>query len=309
MKDLESVQLKPVKTVFAVSGGVDSMVLLDIARRSLPAELIVVVHVDHGIRPESETKIDRQIIEEYASKHNLPLHIKSAKLGTRASEQTAREFRYACLGEVMNGERAFLIATAHHHDDLIETAIINLLRGTGARGLAGIRERENIVRPLLEWTKSDVLEYAKAHSLKWHEDSTNADQTYLRNYVRTTIMPKLAAGGQLQEFEDVIRKTRTRQNELDSLMQEIEDTILQQESEQTWQLDRKMFVQLDHKISREVVRRIFDLPGVGKAPERQQIDKLTTFLKTGRAGRSADISKQTQLCLEKDRIRILIKSS
>jgi tRNA(Ile)-lysidine synthase len=111
----------------------------------------------------------------------LPFESKREELGKQASEELARDRRYAFLRSVAEKHDA-RIMTAHHADDAVETIAINLLRGTGWRGLAVIDS--DIVRPLLDMGKQDILDYAKSHNLQWREDSTNASDAYLRNRIR-----------------------------------------------------------------------------------------------------------------------------
>jgi tRNA(Ile)-lysidine synthase len=167
--------------VIAVSGGVDSIVLLDILSKESTGTLIV-AHFDHGIRGDS--KEDADFVGERAKEYGYIYETKREELGAHASEEFARLRRYAFLQFVCKKHNATLI-TAHHADDVVETIAINLQRGTGWRGLAVFDS--NVVRPLLDLTKNELLTYAKDHELTWHEDSTNATDAYLRNRMRTKL--------------------------------------------------------------------------------------------------------------------------
>jgi tRNA(Ile)-lysidine synthetase-like protein len=170
------------KFVIAVSGGVDSVVLLDILSR-IPEIDLTVAHFDHGIRDDS--MVDADFVAELAKKYNLPFETKREELGKNASEEVARDRRYEFLRSVAKKYNAKLV-TAHHGDDVIETIAINLLRGTGWRGLAAMDS--DIIRPLTNFTKSEIINYAKFNKLDWHEDSTNASDDYLRNRLRHQIV-------------------------------------------------------------------------------------------------------------------------
>lgn len=167
--------------VVAVSGGVDSVALLDMMSR-LTEHSLVVAHFDHGIRPDSAD--DATFVRELATRYGLPFESRREELGSQASEEKARTRRYHFLQSVAKKYGAKIV-TAHHMDDLIETIAINMKRGTGWRGLAVLDSE--IVRPLLDITKMDVIEYARRHELEWREDSTNATDTYLRNRIRKTL--------------------------------------------------------------------------------------------------------------------------
>lgn len=182
---MQTVKVPKGKYVLAVSGGMDSMALLDMLRRQEGVELVV-AHVDHGIRPDSSE--DENLVHSFCMSHNILFVSKRLHLGKHASEEVARKARYRFLQHCRNKFGAEKIITAHHQDDLIETAVINLLRGTGWRGLAPFTHSE-ILRPLIETTKIELRSYVKRHHVSWREDSTNTDQTYLRNYVRHTLVP------------------------------------------------------------------------------------------------------------------------
>ena len=164
--------------VVGVSGGVDSVVLLDMMRR-LPDSRVIVAHFDHGIRDDS--KEDAIFVGQLAQKYGLAYHTKREELGRSASEELARNRRYKFLREIAKQYDAKLV-TAHHADDMLESVAINLLRGTGWRGLAVMGS--DVLRPLSDKTKANLLEYALTHKLEWREDSTNFSDTYLRNRVR-----------------------------------------------------------------------------------------------------------------------------
>ena len=166
------------KYVLAVSGGVDSVVLLDMLVSKTDSELIV-AHFDHGIRGDSSD--DAVFVAELAKKYGLPFFTRREELGLGASEEKARNRRYKFLRSVAKKHNAKLV-TAHHADDVIESIAINLSRGTGWRGLAVLDS--DVFRPLTDMTKSEILSYANKHKLKWHEDSTNDSSKYLRNRIR-----------------------------------------------------------------------------------------------------------------------------
>lgn len=165
--------------IVAVSGGVDSVALLHMMVRSSVYRPIV-VHVDHGIRPDSAA--DARFVAALAKSYKVPYYIERVELGPEASEEAARRARYAILQRYAARYSAS-IATAHHKNDVVETITINCVRGTGWRGLA-VLSREDSIRPLLYMTKAQLYEYAQKHALEWVEDETNEGARYLRNRIR-----------------------------------------------------------------------------------------------------------------------------
>jgi tRNA(Ile)-lysidine synthase len=166
------------KYVVAVSGGVDSVVLLHQLVQNPELELVV-AHFDHGIRDDSHE--DAVFVENLAKHYGVMFETRREELGKQASEALARERRYAFLRDVAKRHSAQLV-TAHHADDAVETVAINVQRGTGWRGLAVLDS--DVIRPLITMTKDEIRQYANDHHLTWHEDSTNASDQYLRNRIR-----------------------------------------------------------------------------------------------------------------------------
>ncbi len=172
---------EPRTYVLAVSGGVDSVVLLDMMSRLSNAKLVV-AHFDHGIRDDSAD--DARFVEALARRYGAEFETRREELGAHASEDLARSRRYEFLRDVARRHQGWLV-TAHHGDDVVETVAINLTRGTGWRGLAAMHS--DVLRPLTGYSKQQLLLYALQHELEWHQDSTNASDAYLRNRMRRKI--------------------------------------------------------------------------------------------------------------------------
>lgn len=169
--------------IVAVSGGVDSVVLLDMLSRA-EGKRLVVAHVDHGIRAESTA--EARFVHGLARQYQLPYVQVRLELGKTASEDAARQARYEFLFAKAREHKA-IILTAHHQDDLIGSLAINQLRGTGWRGLA-VMNRPGISRPLLGWSKARIYKYALDHRLEWVEDASNHSSLYLRNRLRAAVL-------------------------------------------------------------------------------------------------------------------------
>lgn len=265
--------------VVAVSGGVDSMVLLDLLRKR-PNLKLIVAHFDHGIREDSAE--DRRLVQKVARQHQLPFIHDEGKLGSKTSEATARKARYDFLHRVKKAAGAKAIITAHHQDDKFETAILNMLRGTGRRGLSSLKSTDGIIRPLLDYSKEQLRDYAQTHSLLWREDPSNQDTTLTRNHIRHIIMPKFSLGqrAQLLILLDQIRETN---DELDT---HIINLLHSQPAID--KIERQWFISLPHDVSREIVHAWLRHRGAGKL-DKKTIERLVVTMKTGKPGSRMDI--------------------
>jgi tRNA(Ile)-lysidine synthase len=180
------------RTLVAVSGGCDSVVLLDLlaAGRELHRLDLVVAHVDHGIHGESGAVA--QSVEALAGGLGLRAVTGHLALGREASETRARESRYAWLEEIRGREGARYILTAHHADDQAETVLLRFLHGSGPAGLAAMApERGCIIRPLLPFRRSELMRHARERGLRWWNDPANADPRHLRSWIRGEVLPAL----------------------------------------------------------------------------------------------------------------------
>ncbi len=187
LKGLRSeLENKPV--VVAVSGGIDSIVLLHVlvAVQTRFNYKIHVVHINHGVRgPESEA--DSVFVGELTKKLKVPLiRKKLGKFKKSPSENTLRQGRYTLLFEAAEKLKAPFVITAHHQDDLLETRLMRLLHGTGIHGLTAMTllSQEGVLRPFINLTRRDIEEYARSRNLEWRNDATNFDTTKFRNWIR-----------------------------------------------------------------------------------------------------------------------------
>lgn len=180
----------------AVSGGVDSMVLLRVLREL--GHPCTVAHVDHGLRG-AESDADRHFVEDHCralglSFRSLQVDVNAHAEANELSVQLAgRGVRYAWFAELW-GEQPMPIAMGHHANDAVESLFINLMRGTGAQGWGTIRPKSGIhIRPLLCVGREEILRFADQHRVPFREDASNADPKYLRNRIRHEVIPMLEA--------------------------------------------------------------------------------------------------------------------
>jgi tRNA(Ile)-lysidine synthetase-like protein len=266
------------KYIVAVSGGVDSVVLLDILARS--KKHMVVAHVDHGIRDDSAA--DARFVEALAKQYNIPFVTKRFELGKGSSEEQARDARYSFLFDQAARFNAQLV-TAHHQDDMVETIALNIQRGTGWRGLA-VLNRQDIDRPLLAFPKSMLIQYALNHRLEWVEDSTNRSDVYTRNQLRKSIhvlLPKDAAK-QLSHL-------RARQLQLGrDIAKETDRHVLQYEG------NRHFLTVLDEDVAIELLGSFIAQAGATRPP-RPQLKRALLAVKTAKSGTSHDIGNGVKM--------------
>jgi len=199
----------------AVSGGPDSMCMLHMLNRLAQTGKIRITaaHFNHGLRG-AESDRDAEFVQNYCALNNIPCYIGAGDVSAHARENkvsielAARELRYDFLLKTAEKAGADRIATAHTADDNAETVLMNLIRGSGLKGLRGIPPvRDNIIRPILCFTREQVMEYIKEHGIPYVEDSTNLEPIYTRNKLRHTLIPLL------KEFNPRIVETLSETSE------------------------------------------------------------------------------------------------
>ncbi len=275
------------KIVVGVSGGPDSMCLLDILIKvcqNSPSPLaIVVAHVNHMIRDEANEEeefvkkfCEKNDIEFYAKRIDVKKIANTNKIGT---EEAGRNERYAFFEEILKKTNANKIAIAHNKNDKAETIIMNILRGTGINGLKGIEvKRDKYIRPLIECERNEIEDYCKKQNLNPRIDKSNFDNVYTRNKIRNIVIPYIK-----KEFNSNIVDTMDR---LSALVAEEEEYIEKQvkkaytyilldEKENEIALDLKQF-NLQEKVikSRIILYTITRLFGSSKGIERVHIEDI-----------------------------------
>jgi tRNA(Ile)-lysidine synthase len=213
--------------LIAVSGGIDSMVLLDVIIK-LQQELqctLAVAHINHLLRG-NESDQDEKFVKSVAEKYGIPCYTKSidiqkyARERKRSIQDFAREVRYNFFLELRSEYGYRSVATAHHADDNAETMLFNIFRGTGVHGLTGIpvkHKNAGIIRPLLFSTRKQISGYAEQNSIRYCEDSSNAKTEYTRNLIRHQLIPQIQ-----ESINPRLTETLTR---MSTLFTELEDFL------------------------------------------------------------------------------------
>lgn len=216
LRTLVSENYASCRYVLAVSGGIDSMVLLSLMKRAISNKNFLVAHVNHNQRAlHSET--DAQFVRNYCKDHAL--NFTQTKLPAQSfSEAQMREQRYSFLHSVRQEFKADFVVTAHHAQDQLETFFLRLLRGTGVVGLSGMRQKnETLLRPLLKVSREALQEYAKKHKVIYRDDLSNRETRYYRNHLRKHLIPEIEVasrryGGMerfLERFEGLLAELRS----------------------------------------------------------------------------------------------------
>ena len=284
--------------ILAVSGGVDSVVLLHKLTSVKPPSIeYIVAHVDHGIRPDSGQ--DARFVENLAKEYACGFELENLSLGESASEERARELRYAFLFTVAKKYKAQAIITAHHSDDVIETMIINILRGTGSRGLVGFTQ-PHILRPFMNRTKKELINYATKHNLQWREDSTNQDPSYLRNYVRMNVVPAMK--------EDDIKALLSIRDKVQELNREMDDLArkLLVQSVVKSELIRSRFVILPYAVQLEVMACWLRLSGIEL--DKKLVQRAVLATKIAVPGKIVNLNKKYSIEAKKSSVILKVAS-
>lgn len=272
------------------------MVMLDIFLENFSSEEIVVATFNHGTRLSAKDDIDfveKKVLERGKK---IKVYKGEAKLGEGVSEEKARTARYDFLRKVAFLEKGEIF-TAHHLDDLVETVAINLLRGTGFRGLACLSS-PGIRRPFLDgffegvWGKNDILRYAAKNNVVFREDPTNSSEDYLRNKIRLKIRglkkdDKLEIFGLWERQVEIV-------SEIDSILEAIlpEDLYF----------SRDDFKEFDEKISLEILRAGLLRRGISTTrPQRREFLKAVLEYKSGK---KFNLPGDKLVKIERDRFKL-----
>lgn len=201
-KQLENLIEQPENQSYllAVSGGADSMVLASLFRdlRDEKQHLgysFQIAHINYKLRGE-DSDLDQKVVQHFCEKNHIKFHLYEVSKKDEKPENSiqlwARELRYAFFNKIQEKEKLEFLVTAHHLNDQLETFIINLSKAAGINGLSGIPSNDNnILRPLLQFSKQEIYEFAKDHHIEFREDLSNKKSDYLRNKIRNEIVPKL----------------------------------------------------------------------------------------------------------------------
>ena len=285
------------KILVAVSGGVDSVVLLDLIN-GLRAEYgwkLAVAHYNHGMRPDATQ--DAMLVGELADKYGIPYYMGKYEY-TNFTEATLRKYRYEFLEEIRRDLAFDYIITAHHNNDFIETAIFNTIRGSDREGMVALKPRRgSIIRPLLPFSKAEIIVYAGLKGLKYREDSTNSDLGYSRNFVRNILIPHGSIAyrnfhhnmnRRLSSLTDINRKVNLG-------LGRVARTLVEYEDDKSLQISAQRFGQLPYSIQKSLlvflVKRLRPVHGLSSVG----VTKAVKFINTSKTGSQMSLPDGLQL--------------
>jgi len=217
------------RVLLAVSGGLDSVVMTHLFHQI--RQPFAIAHVNFGLRGD-ESDADAHFVQNKAGEYGVPFHLTRFDTTAEADQRgisiqmAARDLRYDWFAQLVQQEGYACVATAHHQNDVLETLLLNLVRGTGLAGLHGIAVRQNtVVRPLWFATRDELETYAREQGLHWREDRSNAEDTYARNRLRHHVVPVLESlnPGLLHTVPHTVGRLRAA------------ETLMREELERSWQ--------------------------------------------------------------------------
>lgn len=304
---------EPGLALLAVSGGPDSLALLDLFH-GVAGRLglrLAVAHLDHGIHPSSGAVADR--LRGMVERYGWPFYVEALHLGLGASETRARRERYRALRRIQAGLAARYLVTAHHADDQVETVLLRALKGTGMVGLAGIRARgpNGLVRPLLPFPQRALAEWLRARfpdpetAPVPFEDPANVDPRHERSWIRHYLLPFLR-----QRFGDHVdrrvlqlaRHAAAERRAWNQVLRALGELEYRSEPE-VWELARGGLQQLPTPLAEAVLRAAAEEAGALLGPKRSA--RLLAFARAAPSGRTLELGQGWVAELAFDRLRVL----
>jgi tRNA(Ile)-lysidine synthase len=292
------------RVMVALSGGVDSAVLLHLLRFAATEAGVEVVagHCNHAMRGGSEA--DARWVAGLCEGWDVPLWMRRAEVELRG-EAGARAWRYAALREMMGQAGATHLATAHHADDQAETVLFRVLRGTGVEGLAGIAPAAGggLVRPLLPFWRAEIRDYARRHGLRWREDPSNRTPAFARNRLRRLLpaLERTVAPGARRSLVRLAALARADARAWKAVLDRLEGAAAR-EDEGAVLLVRSELAGYDSDLAARLLRRV--LRRAGAAPDLRGTRAALQFITASPSGRTLELPGGLRIRTEFDHARI-----
>jgi tRNA(Ile)-lysidine synthase len=289
--------------VVAVSGGLDSVVLLHLLRAAHRLDVrLCAAHFDHAMRPDSAA--DAEWVRALCHEWGVQCQVGRAATAP-TSEAGARAARYAYLFDVAQLTGAESIAVAHHADDQAETVLFRLMRGTSLAGLSGIPERRGmIVRPLLMFRRARLQAHARTAALAWREDPTNVDLRFARNRIRHVILPALerTRPGATDAILQLAEEARAAEVAWNQIIDDLERVLVIRTTDAGFQLARDALLGYHPHVRARLMRRL--LGRLGPTPSRAATRAVLAFIRSGTSGGAIQLAGGLRLERQFDRLVI-----
>ena len=265
----------------AVSGGADSMALLHFLTEKAPLFnfTVLAINIDHCMRGE-ESACDSKFVKDYCDKIGVPVILFNANDDGEilSGEESARNYRYSCFKKVIDNGYCDLIATAHHKSDFVETALINLFRGSSPSGLTGIKEQSDyIIRPLIYTDKEQIDAYVRGQNLPFVVDSTNLETDYARNFLRLKVLPLIKE--KFPQAENNVQKFATLLALDDEYLNSLATALVSKDGNA---------IKVSFSAEKTILARAFvialKMAGIKKDYEKKHVDMLCDLFFNGETG-------------------------
>ena len=287
------------RIVLGVSGGADSIslffVMLELSEKYNIK--IVVVHVNHGIRGE-EARQDEEYVQKLCKERGIDfecVHVKVKELAKQqklSEEEVGRKVRYEAFDQAAKKYNCNKIAVAHNQNDVSETVLLNLFRGSGLKGLVGIEPiRGNVIRPLLCVERSEIEEYLLERNIEYHNDATNFETNYTRNKIRLKVLPYVEAEVNERASEHIAKSAGILSQASSFIDMEACKLYNQcvKEEEGVFEIELESFEKGHLILQKEVVRKVlFAIAKKQKDIEMSHVDSVLELIEKG-AGKRVDL--------------------
>ena len=294
--------------LLGLSGGADSVCLFHLLlelQKKIPFSLHA-CHFHHGIRGD-EADGDEAFVKELCEKNNVPFHLKranvpdEAKISGESVEECARRLRYGFFEELCLKYGITRIAVAHNLSDRSETLLFNLARGSGISGLRSIPpKRDKIIRPLIDCTKDEILEYCEKHGYEFRTDSTNFNTDYARNYIRHRVLPSLRELSPV--FDRSVATLCENLMELEDMVDSQAEAFLS-ESCQNGRVNREKLKKIHPFAAKRAIDMLYKRTKGNnntQSLEKIHLDTALDFILNSSSGRSIDMPGGLKLRIEYD---------
>lgn len=292
------------KLLIAVSGGVDSNSLLHLLLKLQDTYgwKISVAHYDHKQRPDSYK--DAELVASYAGEKDLPFYLLKYE-GNKKTESALRAARYEFLYNTLDHTNYDFIVTAHHGDDRIETAIFNTIRGADRHGMTALKsKRDKILRPLLPFSKAEIITYANINNINYREDSTNKSLEFSRNFVRNELVPQgsLTYRNFHHSFSKTLNELAVLNDQIDSQLDNLLKAIISDHKSDSITISRKKFNDLPKIISTNLLVHIARLLKPEINISNNTIFTAYEFIESTRGDKSRHLKNGLNITCKYDKI-------